>query len=383
VAARHQFKVTYERAAQEGAPDLEALLARIAPRFSRAEPRQRARRFVQGILSGLRRPNAWTLARYAGDDDPNGMQRLLNAARWDADGVRDDLRAWAVAHLADPGRGVLVVHEYAFPKKGDSSVGVHRRYDVRTGRAGDVQLGVFLAYSTPRGSALIDRELYLPPSWVDDRDRCRRAGVPDGVEAASRPELARRMVQRALDGGVVARWTATDEPYGGSEALRAWLEQRRMGYALAIGGEERVTTATGATAEAQALARRLGPAAWHRAGAKGEHVWALVTLAGSGRDGRRCLLIRRSIAEPDRIGYYRFRALTGSPVNASVCVAGAPSAVRTEVGGAGRVLGLDQYQVRRYDAWYRYVTLCLVAGAQLAAEAATAADVVSLNGGEG
>jgi hypothetical protein len=219
---------------------------RIAPRFSRAEPRQRARTFVRGILSGLRRPNGWTLARYAGDDDPNGMQRLLNAARWDVDGVRDDLRAWVVEHLAEPRGGVLVVHETAFPKKGDRSVGVYRRYGERTGRAENVQVGVFLAYTTQHGSALVDRELYLPASWTDDRERCRRAGVPDDVGYVSRPELARRMVHRALNAGVPAAWIAADEPYGDSDALRAWLEERDMGYALATNRDARLTTATGA-----------------------------------------------------------------------------------------------------------------------------------------
>lgn len=370
--------MTLERVADEPAPDLDVLLARIAPRFSRAEPRARARTFVRGILSGLRRPNGWTLARYAGDDDPNGMQRLLNAARWDVDGVRDDLRAWVVEHLAGPRPGVLVAHETAFPKKGDSSVGVYRRYGERTGRAENVQVGVFLAYTTPRGSALVDRELYLPASWTDDRQRCRRAGVPNDVGYASRPELARRMVRRALDAGVAAAWVATEEPYGDSDALRAWLEDRDIGYALVTSRGEWVTTAAGSAAPAQEVARALRPAAWRRSGPSRAHEWALVATAGSdpgnGRGWRRCLLIRRSTAQPDRVTYYRCRAPAGTTVAELIRVAHAPSTVRTRVGSAGRVLGLDQYQVRRYDAWYRYVTLCLVAGAQLAAEAATAPD---------
>jgi len=362
--------VTYERAVGEEAPDLDVLLDRIARRFSRAEPRQRARTFVRGILSGLRRPNGWTLARYAGDSDPNGMQRLLNAARWDVEGVRDDLRTWVVEHLAEP-RAVLVMHEAAFPKKGDRSVGVYRRYGDRTGRAENVQVGVFLGYSTRRGSALVDRELYLPTSWTQDRQRCRLAGIPDDVAHLSRPELGRRMVRRALDGGAAAAWVATDEPYGDNEALRALLEQRGVGYALAMSAGDRIAIAGSAT-EVREFARSLRPAAYRHSGTSRAYEWAAVATAGSdtGREWRRCLLIRRSTAQPDQLRFYGCRAPAGTAVAELIRVASAPSAVQARIGATGRVLGLDQYQVRRYDAWYRYVTLCLVAGAQLAAEAA-------------
>jgi SRSO17 transposase len=367
--------VTFKRVADEGTPDLDVLLARIAPRFSRAEPRQRARTFVRGILAGLGRPNGWTLARYAGDNDPNGMQRLLNAARWDVDGVRDDLRAWVVEHLGRAERGVLVAQETAFAKKGDRSVGVYRRYGEGTGRAENVQVGVFLAHTTTRGSALIDRELYLPASWTQDRERCHRAGVPDAVGYRSRAELARHMVHRALDGGVPAAWFAADEPYGDSDPLRAWLKTRDIGYVLATNRHAWITTVTGTSAQARELARRLPPAAWRRADAGRAHEWAVVPMADSGPAGGRgwrgFLLLRRSATQPQRVRYYRCRAPAGTAAADLVRVSRVATAGRARMGSTGRALGLDQYQVRRYDAWYRYVTLCLVAGAQLGAETAT------------
>jgi SRSO17 transposase len=139
------------------AAGLEELFGRVAGRFFRAEPRRRARAYVRGLLAPLADKNGWTLAEIAGDSTPDGMQRLLNAAAWDTDGVRDDLRAYALEHLGDPD-GVLVVDETGFLKKGTKSAGVQRQYSGTGGRIENCQLGVFLAYTTPKGRTLIDRE---------------------------------------------------------------------------------------------------------------------------------------------------------------------------------------------------------------------------------
>jgi SRSO17 transposase len=177
---------------------LDALFARVAGRFYRVEPRRRARGYVRGLLAPLAGKNGWTLAEAAGDATPDGMQRLLNAATWDADGVRDDLRAYAVEHFGER-EGVLVVDETGFLKKGNKSAGVQRRYSGTAGRVENCQLGVFLAYTTSKGRAVLDRELYLPKSWTADRMRCREAAVPDEVEFATKTVLAQAMLVRALD----------------------------------------------------------------------------------------------------------------------------------------------------------------------------------------
>jgi SRSO17 transposase len=183
------------------AAELEALCDRLAPRFGRVEVRRRASGFLRGLLSAAERNNGWQLAEQAGDRTPDGTQRLLNHARWDADEVRDDLRDYVVEHLGDPG-GVLVIDETGFLKKGTKSAGVQRQYSGTAGRVENCQIGVFLAYAGPRGHALVDRELYLPQSWTQDRPRCHEAGVPDHVEFHTKPQLARRMLARALDAGV-------------------------------------------------------------------------------------------------------------------------------------------------------------------------------------
>src|SRR5438067_2449988 len=172
--------------------------ARIAPRFRRAEPRRRALAYLQGLLSPVERKNGWQLAEEAGEATPDGMQRLLAQADWDADAVRDDLRAYVLEHLRDPD-GVLVVDETGFLKKGTKSAGVQRQYSGTAGRVENCQVGVFLGYASRHGRALIDRALYLPAGWAEDPGRRAGAGVPAAVAFATKPRLGAAMLERALD----------------------------------------------------------------------------------------------------------------------------------------------------------------------------------------
>src|SRR6185312_11587704 len=162
------------------AEELERLGARIAPRFGRAEPRRRALAYLRGLLAPLGRKNGWQLAEAAGDATPDGMQDFLGRMRWDADAVRDDLRAYVVEHLGDPG-AVLVLDETGFVKKGEKSAAVQRQYSGTAGRVENCQVGVFLGYASRHGRALIDRALYLPAGWAGDPGRRAEAGVPATV----------------------------------------------------------------------------------------------------------------------------------------------------------------------------------------------------------
>ena len=144
---------------------LDEVAARIAPRFSRAEPRRRARAYLRGLMAPLGRKNRWQLAEAAGDPSPDGVQEFLARMRWDADLVRDDLRRYVVDTLGDP-QAVLVLDETGFIKKGRHSVGVQRQYSGTAGRIENCQIGVFLGYASRHGQALIDRALYLPTSWT-------------------------------------------------------------------------------------------------------------------------------------------------------------------------------------------------------------------------
>src|SRR5881227_3963800 len=298
-------------AVEQWADGLEALHARVGRRFARAEPRRRALAYVRGLLSPVERKNGWQLAELAGEPTPDGMQHLLARADWDADQVRDDLRAYVVEQLGEA-PAVLVVAETGFLKKGTQSVGVQRQYSGTAGRIENCQLGVFLSYASPKGHTLLDRELYLPKSWTQNPARCREADVPTEVEFATKPELAARMLWRTLDAGVPAAWVAGDTVYGSHRPLRAGLEARKQAYALAVNCQEHVEVA-GDEKRVDQLAQQVAPQAWQRlsagAGSKGPRLydWVRLPLSCAVPAGwERWLVIRRSIpvgAEPPELAY--------------------------------------------------------------------------------
>lgn len=356
------------------AAGLEEIHARIGPRFARSEPRERVLAYVRGLLAPVERKNSWTLAERAGESSPDGMQRLLAAADWDADAVRDDLRGYVVEHLGDPS-GVLVVDETGFLKKGTKSAGVARQYSGTAGRIENSQIGVFLAYATTRGRTLIDRELYLPKAWTEDRGRCREAGIGDEVQFATKPELAMRMLDRALDAGVPAAWVTGDEVYGQHYRLRARLEEHGIGYVLAVPVNQHVIATVDATVaerRADQLITTVSARQWKKIsagnGAKGPRLyhWARTPIRPLEDTGKGYwLLARRSLADPTDLAYYLCYGPPGTPLHELVRVAGARWAIEESFQTAKGEVGLDQYQVRRYDAWYRHITLAMLAHAFL------------------
>lgn len=224
--------------------EFDELVLRIGRRFVRVEPRRRLGAFLGGLLAGLPRTNCWTIAEHAGEHDPRGMQRLLSEAVWDETAVRDDLRDYVSEHLGDAA-AVLVVDETGDVKKGTATVGVQRQYTGTAGRVENSQVAVYLTYAAMRGYAFIDREIYLPKAWTDDADRCRAAGVPQDVEFATKPALARAMIDRAVAAGIPAAWAAGDEVYGADPALRKALAARGLGFVLAVAKSHRFTTGIG------------------------------------------------------------------------------------------------------------------------------------------
>jgi SRSO17 transposase len=351
----------------------------VAGRFAQADSRRRARMYVLGLLSGAERKNSWTLAEQAGDLTPDGMQRLLNFYRWDADAVRDDLRGYVLEHLGDPS-GVVVADETGFLKKGVKSAGVQRQYSGTAGRIENCQLGVFLTYTSAKGRALIDRELYLPKSWTDDPERCREAGIGEDMEFATKPELARRMLARLLDAGAQIGWFTADEAYGDNPGLRSWCDQVDLNYVMAISCDHRFA-APGGRMRADELARATGRKGWQRlsagTGSKGHRLydWLLIdphTHADTDSDTPgHLLLVRRSISNPDELAYYICRSAQPVPLAELVRVAGSRWAVEETFQFAKNETGLDHYQVRRYDAWYRHITLSMLAASFLAVTAHT------------
>ena len=363
---------------QGWAAGLGALHARIAGRFVRAEPRRRVLAYLRGLLGNVGRKNGWQLAEHAGEATPDGMQRLLATADWDPDGVRDDLRSYVVEHLGDPG-GVLVADETGFLKKGTTSVGVQRQYSGTAGKVDNCQLGVFLAYASPKGPAFIDRELYLPRVWTEDPARCRAARVPAEVPFRTKPQLARVMLQRALDAEVPASWVTADEAYGGDPALRRFLEDRGLSYVLAVKCTELLGPAEGSTrATAEQLAAGVPAEQWVACsaghGAKGRRLydWTRVALAvPAAADFTRWLLVRRSRADGE-LAFYACSAPASTSLVGLVRVAGVRWAIEESFQCAKGEVGLDHYGVRRRPGWYRHITLALLAHAFLAVTRAQA-----------
>jgi SRSO17 transposase len=347
--------------------------ALLAPRFRRSEPRARAAGYVQGLMSGLERKNGWTISEATGAPSPNSVQWLLTGADWDPDRLRDDLRSWVVDRLGDPD-GVLVVDDTGFLKKGTKSAGVQRQYTGTAGRIENAQIGVFLAYTAPGGRTLLDRELYLPKSWVEDRPRCAEAGISEEVGFATKPELAQAMLTRALDAGVPAAWVTGDEAYGQVSALRRMLEERGMSYVLAVPSNQRVHPAGHSIAEGEtridAAVSAIAAQAWTTIsvgpGAKGPRVYqwaraAIRPLAGPGY----WLLARRSPCDHSDLAYYLAAAPKHTPLHELARVAGARWAIEETFQTAKNEVGLDHYQVRRYPGWYRHITLAMLAHAYL------------------
>jgi SRSO17 transposase len=344
------------------------MFALIAGRFAQVQSRQRARLYLLGLLSGTERKNSWTIAEQAGDLTPDGMQRLLNFYSWNADTVRDDLRGYVLEQLTDPG-GVFVADETGFLKKGTKSAGVQRQYSGTAGRIENCQLGVFLTYVTGTGRALIDRELYLPVSWTDDRDRCAEAGIGEDVAFATKPQLAQRMLTRLIETGIAVGWFSADEAYGDNPGLRVWLEQQHIDYVMAISCDTMFATPTGPI-RADRLAASAPKRGWHRLscgeGSKGHRLYDWL-LIDSGSD-EHALMVRRSISSGE-LAYYIVHTTRTQPLVELVRVAGARWGVEETFQFAKNETGLDHYQVRRYDAWYRHVTLSMLAAAFLAVTA--------------
>src|SRR4051794_17025388 len=347
---------------------LDELMGRLGPRFGRVEPRRRALASLRGLLAPVERKNGWQLAEAAGDRTPDGVQDFLSRMRWDADAVRDDLRAYVVEHPGDPD-AVLVLDETGFVRKGEKSAGVQRQYSGTAGRVENCQIGVFLGYASRHGRALIDRALYLPEGWAGDAGRRAGAGVPGGVTFVTKPKLGAAMLERALDAGVPCAWVAGDSVYGADRALRRRIEARGgLGYVLAVTSGQRL-----GGRRVDAWAAGVPPEAWHRLsageGAKGPRLydWAYLPYRGAPPGWATGLLVRRELDEPDELTFHLTLAPEGTDLATLVRVAGTRWTIEACFEAAEGEVGLDEYEVRSWTGWHRHVTLAMLAHAYLAA----------------
>jgi SRSO17 transposase len=316
------------------------------------------------------RKNSWQVAEVCGESTPYGFQYLLSRADWDAAAVRDELRRYVIQHLGDS-NGVLVLDETGFLKKGAHSAGVARQYSGTAGKVENCQIGVFLSYASALGHALLDRELYVPKEWTDDRARCRQAGIPDERGFATKPQLACQMLARAFAAGLPAKWVTGDSVYGDDRRLRMWLEARPQAYVLAVSGKEYVWLGW-RQRQVKTILATLPEDGWNRLsagdGAKGPrwYDWRWLPLAAPLAPGWcRWLLVRRSLTTPMELTAYVVFAPQAATLPEVVGVAGSRWTIESGFEEAKGEVGLDQYEVRSWTAWYRHITLAMWALALL------------------
>ena len=343
---------------------------RIGSLFARSEARERALAYIAGLLSAAERKTSWQLAEISGDPNPYAFQHLLGRADWEPDLLRDKLRSYVTDYLAD-GDAIGVLDETGFLKKGVHSAGVARQYSGTAGKIENCQIGVFLAYASTQGHTLLDRELYLPQEWIDDRERCQRAGIPDERAFATKPALAQHMLQRSFEAGLKLAWVTGDSVYGDDRSLRGWLEERKHAYVLAVSGKEAVWLGA-QQRQIKTVLAELPAGGWQTlsagAGSKGPRTYAWLRLQLSDppqAEWKRWLLVRRSISDPSELTGYIAFAKAHTTLKELVRVAGTRWTVEESIQTAKGEVGLDHYEVRSFTGWYRHMTLAMWASAFL------------------
>jgi SRSO17 transposase len=364
------------------ASSLRDVKARMRPLFGQERVAVSAGRFLDGLLGNEPRKTGWMRAEAAGDSGPWRQQAILGRGRWDADALREIVREYALETLAEE-TAVLVVDETGFLKQGKASCGVARQYTGSAGKITNCQIGVFACYVSHHGHAFIDRELYLPKEWTDDADRLKAAHVPDEVGFATKPQIARQMIARALAAKVPFAFVAADSVYGTGD-IETMLRKAGKGYVLGVAanhvfrswGKKQLVGGT-----ATKIAQSLPKSAWRRLssgeGTKGPrlHDWAYLELAdldvaqyNSTLSGQwtRGLLIRRNIAD-GAMAFFSTWCPKGTPAKKLIAVEGRRWAIEDSFESAKNELGLDHNESRSWHGWHRHVSLVMLAFAMMAA----------------
>jgi SRSO17 transposase len=364
------------------ASSLRDVKERIRPLFRQERMAHSAGLFLDALLGPERRKTGWMRAEAAGDPGPWRQQALLGRAQWDADALRDVVREYVVETLAEPD-AVLVVDETGFLKQGKASCGVGRQYTGSAGKITNCQIGVFAAYVSGKGHAFIDRTLYLPKAWTEDPARMAGVHVPPTTKFATKPQLARAMIERAIAMDVPFTWVAGDSIYGVGE-IEMMLRRAGKGYVLGVSASHPLNSWIGkpeVSGTAEAIATELAPSAWQRlsagSGSKGERLydWAYCELADldaaeydSALSGlwTRGLLIRRSLTDGE-LAFFSTWCPAGTGIATLVAVEGRRWAIEDAFETAKTELGLDHNETRSFHGWHRHVSLVMLAFAMMAA----------------
>lgn len=343
--------------------ELGRVVARMAPLFFRTESRMHAEHYLRGLLAPLERKNGWTIAEHSGEPEPKALQRFLNLTPWNADDLRDANLEYVIENFSDP-HGVLIADPTGFAKKGRKSAGVQRQYSGTLGRIDNCQIGTFLAYANTSGDrVLVDRELYIPEeSWFGHGKRCEEAGIPEEATFSTRPQQVKAMIKRIQAAGLPFAWFTADEEFGQNPGLREFLEDEEIPYVMAVPKNTRITIRPGQEKLISEIPPALKESDWQRRacgiGTKGFRIydWALISTPGPDRQ----YMIRRSI-DTGELAYYNCYNPRHGGFGELVRTAGSRWPVEECFGAAKNEAGLDNYQVRLYHAWYRHITISMLA----------------------
>jgi SRSO17 transposase len=338
---------------QDWTTEFESLTSRVASLFAHPKSQAHSRQYLEGLLAPIERKNGWTIAEFVGEKEPKAMQRFLNLTSWDAD---------------DPD-GTLIADPTGFAKKGKKSAGVQRQYSGTLGRVDNCQIGTFLALVNTAGDrVLVDRELYIPEkTWFGDRTRCAEAAIPADLEFATRPAQVVAMIKRCVQAGLEFRWFTADEEFGQNPGLRQYLENSATSYVMAIPKSTEFTNPHGAVVTIKHIPDQLPTTAWVRRacgiGTKGYRVydWAVIDSTHPHHQ----YMIRRSIDDGE-LAFYHCHNPRREPDSELVRVAGTRWPIEECFQTGKGNVGLDNYQVRLYHAWYRHITLAMTAHSFLA-----------------
>jgi SRSO17 transposase len=361
--------------------ELRQVKAHLKSLFAHPSVAASAAAFLDGVLGPERRKTGWMRAEAAGDPGPWRQQAVLGRSHWDADALRDMVRQYSLEMLASPG-AVLVIDETGFLKRGQRSCGVGRQYTGSAGKITNCQIGVFAAYVSDKGCALIDRQLYLPKDWINNSIRRQAAHVPDSLRFVTKPEIATEMIARVLAEGVPFAWVAADTIYGVG-TVEMQLRRAGKGYVLGAHATDQFYSWIGkpeVAGTAEEIAQELAPGAWKRLsagnGTKGPRLydWAYIELADLKAEEynddltglwTRGLLIRRTLADGD-LAFFSTWCPAGTPIDTLVQVEGQRWAIEDAFETAKTELGLTHNETRSWHGWHRHVSLVMLAFAMTA-----------------
>ncbi len=343
-----------------------ALLNRVGQVMKNKAALQQTDKYIRGLLSKTERKNGWQLSEYAGYRTPYAIQQFLYRGRFSADSLRDVQREYIKENLGDP-EGVLVVDETGFLKQGKKSCGVKRQYSGTAGRIENCQIGVFLTYAGRKGHCPIDRRLYLPEEWTEDKERRTGAGIPEEVTFETKPQMALEMIQSAAAAGVPYKWVTGDCVYGDYGEIRHWLEQNDKRYVMSVSGKAYYWHGYRQTRISD-LIKHLPEAGWFSCscgdGSKGERIydWYITEINPPAKAGwKRWVLVRRNKEKKNPFRAYICCAPAETPAEELVTAAGTRWTVETCFKESKGEAGLDHYEVRSYNGWYKHITLACIA----------------------